>query len=210
MHNSQSKVNMKVYIETVFNKVTFKSASFHIWIFGLTNANFCLRFDLKQSLMTISLCEPRSVKSRVLGINVGDIKARKWYLVVILLLYIGLITSFCLNISLLLRTYPKPNESSQTMNNLKSKGNFFSFVYFLFMFEYFQNNSHLNIWGIKRSNLKYSQTQTLYPFYHHTTSLCCECILTKVCVILYKFYFCRNFTRWKSSSISSSTSYPVF
>lgn len=64
----------------------------------------------------------RSVKSRVLGINVGDIKARKWYLVVILLLYIGLITSFCLNISLLLRTYPKPNESSQTMNNLKSKG----------------------------------------------------------------------------------------
>ena len=47
MHNSQSKVNMKVYIETVFNKVTFKSASFHIWIFGLTNANFCLRFEFK-------------------------------------------------------------------------------------------------------------------------------------------------------------------
>ena len=66
----------------------------------------------------------RPSKSRVLGINVGDIKARKWYLVVILLLYIGLITSFCLNISLLLRTYPKQNESSQTMTTLKSKGNF--------------------------------------------------------------------------------------
>ena len=66
----------------------------------------------------------RSAKSRVLGLNVGDIKARKWYLVVILLLYIGLITSFCLNISLLLRTYPKPNDSPQTMTTLKSKGNF--------------------------------------------------------------------------------------
>ena len=66
-----------------------------------------------------------SVKSRVLGLNVGDIKARKWYLVVILLLYIGLITSFCLNISLLLRTYPKPSDSLQQTNRavIKSKGN---------------------------------------------------------------------------------------
>ena len=70
--------------------------------------------------------DPRtSVKSRVLGLNVGDIKARKWYLVVILLLYIGLITSFCLNISLLLRTYPKPTDSLQQTNRavIKSKGN---------------------------------------------------------------------------------------
>ena len=73
-----------------------------------------------------NLLHSRPSKSRVLGINVGDIKARKWYLVVILLLYIGLITSFCLNISLLLRTYPKQNESSQTMTTLKSKGNFLS------------------------------------------------------------------------------------
>ena len=77
---------------------------------------------IQQKLKTIFFYRPP--KSRVLGINVGDIKARKWYLVVILLLYIGLITSFCLNISLLLRTYPKQNESSQTMTTLKSKGNF--------------------------------------------------------------------------------------
>ena len=70
--------------------------------------------------------DPRaSTKSRVLGLNVGDIKARKWYLVVILLLYIGLITSFCLNISLLLRTSPKQTESLQQTNKavIKSKGN---------------------------------------------------------------------------------------
>lgn len=70
--------------------------------------------------------DPRSsVKSRVLGLNVGDIKARKWYLVVILLLYIGLITSFCLNISLLLRTYPKQTDSLHQTHKavIKSKGN---------------------------------------------------------------------------------------
>ena len=80
------------------------------------------------------LCS-RPPKSRVLGINVGDIKARKWYLVVILLLYIGLITSFCLNISLLLRTYPKQNESSQTMTTLKSKGNF-PFLLSIYRFQF--------------------------------------------------------------------------
>ena len=75
--------------------------------------------------------DPRtSLKSRVLGLNVGDMKARKWYLVVILLLYIGLITSFCLNISLLLRTYPKQNDSLQQTNKpvIKSKGNLIPFV----------------------------------------------------------------------------------
>ena len=75
--------------------------------------------------------DPRtSIKSRVLGLNVGDMKARKWYLVVILLLYIGLITSFCLNISLLLRTYPKQNDSLQQTNKpvIKSKGNLSPFL----------------------------------------------------------------------------------
>ena len=75
--------------------------------------------------------DPRtSLKSRVLGLNVGDMKARKWYLVVILLLYIGLITSFCLNISLLLRTYPKQNDSLQQTNKpvIKSKGNLIPLV----------------------------------------------------------------------------------
>ena len=76
--------------------------------------------------------DPRtSLKSRVLGLNVGDMKARKWYLVVILLLYIGLITSFCLNISLLLRTYPKQNDSLQQTNKpvIKSKGNLIPFLH---------------------------------------------------------------------------------
>ena len=38
---------------------------------------------------------------------------RRWYLTVIVLLYVGLVTSFCLNISLLLKTYPKHSSSSQ-------------------------------------------------------------------------------------------------
>ena len=33
--------------------------------------------------------------------------ARKWYLTVIVLLYVGLIASFCLNISLLIKTFPQ-------------------------------------------------------------------------------------------------------
>ena len=32
-------------------------------------------------------------------------RARRWYLIVIVLLYIGMITSFCLNVSLLLRSH---------------------------------------------------------------------------------------------------------
>ena len=52
--------------------------------------------------------EPGKRGGRVLGLGVGDLRSRKWYLVVILLLYVGLITSFCLNISLLLRSYPAP------------------------------------------------------------------------------------------------------
>ena len=34
-------------------------------------------------------------------------KARRWYLIVIVLLYVGLVTSFCLNVSLLLKNYPE-------------------------------------------------------------------------------------------------------
>ena len=33
--------------------------------------------------------------------------ARKWYLTIIVLLYVGLIASFCLNISLLIKTFPQ-------------------------------------------------------------------------------------------------------
>ena len=36
---------------------------------------------------------------------------RRWYLMVIVLLYVGLVTSFCLNISLLLKTYPQHSSS---------------------------------------------------------------------------------------------------
>ena len=44
---------------------------------------------------------------------VDPVRARKWYLVVIVTLYIGLITSFCLNITLLLRNYsPDSNHNS--------------------------------------------------------------------------------------------------
>ena len=37
--------------------------------------------------------------------------ARRWYLTVIVMLYIGLITSFALNVSLLLNNYPEPSPS---------------------------------------------------------------------------------------------------
>jgi hypothetical protein len=38
-------------------------------------------------------------------------RVRQWYLTVIVLLYIGLITSFCLNVSLLLKSYPEPSSA---------------------------------------------------------------------------------------------------
>ena len=38
-------------------------------------------------------------------------RVRRWYLTVIVLLYIGLITSFCLNVSLLLKNYPEPSSA---------------------------------------------------------------------------------------------------
>ena len=38
-------------------------------------------------------------------------RVRRWYLTVIVLLYIGLITSFCLNVSLLLKSYPEPSSA---------------------------------------------------------------------------------------------------
>jgi len=43
---------------------------------------------------------------RPVGLDPRERKARTWYLTVIVLLYVGLITSFCLNVSLLLKTYP--------------------------------------------------------------------------------------------------------
>ena len=35
--------------------------------------------------------------------------ARRWYLTVIVLLYIGLVTSFCLNVTLLMKSHPEPS-----------------------------------------------------------------------------------------------------
>ena len=35
--------------------------------------------------------------------------ARRWYLTVIVLLYVGLITSFCLNVTLLMKSNPEPS-----------------------------------------------------------------------------------------------------
>ena len=124
----------------------------------------------------ISFRAPRSVKSRVLGLNVGDIKARKWYLVVILLLYIGLITSFCLNISLLLRTYPKQNESSQTTTTLKSKGDFryFYLPSLILWANILNNNSHLHFFeDEKMKNVTLQISSLLRIFYYHLTRRCC-------------------------------------
>ena len=48
--------------------------------------------------------------------------ARRWYLVVIVMLYVGLITSFCLNITLLVRTPDTP--SHQTFRTGNKPNNF--------------------------------------------------------------------------------------
>jgi hypothetical protein len=43
------------------------------------------------------------------SIDPHERRVRWWYLTVIVLLYIGLTTSFCLNVSLLLKNYPEPS-----------------------------------------------------------------------------------------------------
>ena len=45
------------------------------------------------------------------SLDPSEVTARRWYLTVIVLLYVGLITSFCLNVSLLLKRYPEPAAS---------------------------------------------------------------------------------------------------
>ena len=45
-------------------------------------------------------------QASVKSLDPHERRARRWYLTVIVLLYVGLITSFCLNVSLLLKSYP--------------------------------------------------------------------------------------------------------
>ena len=45
------------------------------------------------------------------SIDQRERRVRRWYLIVIVLLYVGLITSFCLNVSLLLKSYPEQSSS---------------------------------------------------------------------------------------------------
>jgi hypothetical protein len=49
--------------------------------------------------------------SKKSSIDHRERRVRRWYLTVIVLLYIGLITSFCLNVSLLLNSYPDPSSA---------------------------------------------------------------------------------------------------
>ena len=46
-------------------------------------------------------------KASVKSLDPHERRTRRWYLTVIVLLYVGLITSFCLNVSLLLKSYPE-------------------------------------------------------------------------------------------------------
>ena len=50
-------------------------------------------------------------------------QVRRWYLVVIVMLYVGLVTSFCLNIALLVRTPDTP--SHQTLRTGNKHNNLF-------------------------------------------------------------------------------------
>ena len=62
--------------------------------------------DHEQSMLTNQ--RHQGVNS-VKGFNgEAERRARKWYLIVIVLLYLGLLTSFCLNISLLMKDYSMP------------------------------------------------------------------------------------------------------
>ena len=45
---------------------------------------------------------------------------RRWYLTVILLLYVGLVTSFCLNVSLLLKATPSEEDREESANFVSS------------------------------------------------------------------------------------------
>ena len=51
------------------------------------------------------VCQPKESVGRK-SVDPVEMRARRWYLIVIVMLYVGLITSFCLNITLLLRTSP--------------------------------------------------------------------------------------------------------
>ena len=52
-----------------------------------------------------------NTNSGIVSLDPSERTARRWYLTVIVLLYVGLITSFCLNVSLLLKRYPEPAAS---------------------------------------------------------------------------------------------------
>ena len=52
-----------------------------------------------------------NTNSGIVSLDPSEATARRWYLTVIVLLYVGLITSFCLNVSLLLKSYPEPAAS---------------------------------------------------------------------------------------------------
>ena len=45
------------------------------------------------------------------SIDQQERRVRRWYLTVIVLLYIGLITSFCLNVNLLLKSFSEPSSA---------------------------------------------------------------------------------------------------
>ena len=68
------------------------------------------------------------------SIDPSERRVRRWYLTVIVLLYVGLITSFCLNVSLLLKSYPEQSsaEISVSKHQLSldeselTKGNYIS------------------------------------------------------------------------------------
>ena len=58
---------------------------------------------------TVCESERSYLNSSVGSKDQRDRRVRRWFLTVIVLLYIGLITSFCLNVSLLLKSYPEPS-----------------------------------------------------------------------------------------------------
>ena len=72
---------------------------------------------------------------------------RRWYLLVIVLLYIGLITSFCLNVTLLVRREPERvlrlEEMARTGGKTRPKRFWFCFFGFYSAFVSLANKTHL-------------------------------------------------------------------
>ena len=83
----------------------------HLSEIELTRQNIQLRRNPQTVATVIPKGHLTTRYSSASSIDQQERRVRRWYLTVIVLLYVGLITSFCLNVSLLLMSYPEKSSS---------------------------------------------------------------------------------------------------